>query len=153
MSNQGTLEATAGTLSLGATITSAGLGTVEAVGGTVNLTGTLVGNLSLNATTGTWNLVGGTLIGGTLTESGGAELVIESGYLDGVTVDGTLDLSQGVPASVTVYNGLVLNGTMLLGNANGATYGTINFGDGYNAAGSLTGSGTVLFGASTGNCS
>ena len=41
-------------------------------------------------------------------------------------------------ASLTVYNGLVLNGTVLLGNA-GGNYGGIYFGDSSNAAGGLTG--------------
>ena len=117
------------TMNLGGNFTTAGLGTVEATGGTVNLTGVLTGDLSLDATTGSWNLSGGTLQDGTLTESGGAELVIESGSLSGVTVDGTLDLSQVNNANVTVYNGLVLNGTMLLGNAIETTYGTITSGN------------------------
>ena len=71
-----------------------------------------------------------------------------------MTVDGTLDLEPNVTfVRVTVYNGLVLNGTMLLGNASGSTPRplTIDFGDSYNAAGSLTGSGVVLFGDSTSN--
>ena len=61
--------------------------------------------------TNSLTLAGGTLQGAAVTASGGAELVAESGYLNGVTVNGTLDLSQGTGyfgASVTVYNGLVL---------------------------------------------
>ena len=58
-----------------------GRGTFSRSGGTVNLTGTLDNTgttLALDATTGSWNLVGGTLKNGTLSESGGAELVFTS---------------------------------------------------------------------------
>ena len=39
--------------------------------GTLNNTGT---TLAFTAATGSWNLVGGTITGGTVTETGGAEL-------------------------------------------------------------------------------
>ena len=60
-----------------------------------------------------------------------------SGTLDGITVNGDLDLSQQSGAYVTVKNGLVLNGTLLLGSVNGSTYGRIYFGDSSTSAGSL----------------
>jgi len=111
LSNSGTLEATAGTLNvgggstpwsnggnlivsgtgvldLGGVFTQAGLGTFTRTGGTVNLTGTLTGNLALSSATGSWNLAGGTIAGGTVTATGGAELVLtgSGGTLDGVTI-------------------------------------------------------------------
>ena len=103
--NQGTTQATAGTLTLagawsnGATVgvsgggtlnlggsfTTADVATFSRNGGTVNLTGTLDNTgttLALNAATGSWNLVGGTLKNGTLSESGGAELVFTNSRRD-----------------------------------------------------------------------
>ena len=43
-----------------------------------------------------------------------------NGSVYGVMVNGTLDLSQANDASVTVYNGFVLNGTLRLGKADGS---------------------------------
>ncbi len=78
------------------------LGTFNRTAGTVNLTGTLDNTgttLALNATTGSWNLVGGTLKNGTLSETGGAKLVgtASGGTLDGVTLNGDLDLTASRP--------------------------------------------------------
>ena len=72
--------------------------------------------LTLNSTTGSWNLQGGTISGGTVSESGGAELAITSsgGALNGVTVNGPLDLTAN-NANATVTNGLTLDGTATLG--------------------------------------
>ena len=91
--------------------------------GTLDNTGT---TLALDATTGSWNLLGGTINGGTLSESGGSELVFTSsgGTLDGVTADSDLDLASNNDAYAYVKNGLTLNNaTVLLGNAAGTTYG------------------------------
>ena len=51
---------------------------VQQTGGTVNLTGTLNNTgatLTLNATTGSWNLAGGTINGGTLAFADGQTLL------------------------------------------------------------------------------
>ena len=150
-SNTGTITATAATLNLGGSFTTAGLGTVNGSGGTVNLTGTLnnaASTLTLGPASGSWNLVGGTISGGTLSETGGAELVVtgSSGTLSGVTVSGPLDLTgvtTGNSPSLTVSNGLTLNNaTVLLGNAAGTTYGQMLF----NNTETLGGTGTVLLG-------
>ena len=122
----------------------------------MNLTGTLDNTgttLALDATTGSWNLAGGTINNGTVSELGGAVLVATSsgGTLNGVTVNGDLDLSQNSYQSLKVYNGLVLNGTMSLGKADGSTYAYVFFGDYGKPAGSLTGNATVLFGGSDTN--
>ena len=154
--NAGTITASNATVNLGGSFTLAALGTFQRTGVTINLTGTLDDTgttLSLDTTSGSWNLVGGTIENGTISESGGALLIPTSsgGTLNGVTVNGDLDLSQNSGASLTVYNGLVLNGTMYLGKADGSTAGYVYFGDYSDPAGSLTGNATVVFGGSGGN--
>jgi RHS repeat-associated protein len=109
--------ATAGSvLNLGGSFTRAGLGTLTR-NGTVNnairLAGTLDNTgatLALDATTGSWDLVGrGTLKGGTLSTTGGAQLnaipdaSFNRGTLDGVTLSGTV-----VVTALTVTGGLTL---------------------------------------------
>src|SRR5262249_7030144 len=77
-SNSNIISANGGTVNLGGSFTLAGLGTVDGSSGTVNLTGTLDtggGTLAFTAATGSWNLAGGTLLGGTVTEADGAELI------------------------------------------------------------------------------
>jgi RHS repeat-associated protein len=159
-SNTGTLALTSGALDLGGTFTIADVGTFNRSGGTVNLTGTLNNTgttLTLNSTTGVWTLLGGTILGGTISDGtvggGGTFLAInnEAGTLSGVTVNGDLDLSEVSNSHLTIDNGLVLNGTMYLGNATNSDYGYLAFGNSSNAAGSLTGTGTVMFGESTAN--
>ena len=119
-------------MNLGGSFTAADLVGFQRTGGIVNLTGTLDdtgAGLSLDATTGSWNLVGGTLKNGTYTASGGAELVFtpSGGTLDGVTANSDLDLASNIAAivSATVKDGLTLgNGaTIRLGNAAGSTSG------------------------------
>jgi len=88
-------------------------------------------------------LNGGTIKGGTITTTNGAALVVQSGTLDGVTVNGVLDVGSNVSgARLAVVNGLVLNGTAYVGGTNG-TWGMIGF------AGNqvLGGNGTVVFGS------
>jgi hypothetical protein len=82
-------------------------------------------------------LAGGTIQGGTVMESGGAELVLTGwgGTLDGVTVNGPLDLTGG-SAIAEVVNGLTLNGTATLG------YDARLYFDGTQTLG---GTGTVVF--------
>ena len=64
---------------LGPLNATAGIGTFTNSGGTVNLTGTLnntASTLTLNATTGSWNLAGGTISGGTLAFADGQNPLI-----------------------------------------------------------------------------
>jgi hypothetical protein len=143
-SSSGALTAASGsTLNLGGTFNTASVASLSAAGATVNLTGTLNNGstLSLNDTTGPWNLLGGTISGGTVTTAGAADLVgTTSGCtLSGVTLDGNLDVSNG---RVYVSNGLVLNGTALLGNSIGSTAGSVQFLD----MQALGGTGTIVFG-------
>src|SRR5207253_2642117 len=49
-------------------------------------------------------------------------------------------------ATLTVLDGLVLNGTLSVGNPDGSTSGLVTFGNGATANQSLSGSGTVVFG-------
>jgi hypothetical protein len=151
-SNAGTITATNATVNLGGLFTFAGLGTLNRTGSTVNLVGTLNNTgatLALGPTTGSWYLVGGTVMGGTLTETAGAELIISStiGKLDGVTVDGNLDLTQFVGAYLDIKDGLTLNGTAFVGDGTGATSGGLYF----LGAQSLSGNGTVVFGKNSDN--
>jgi hypothetical protein len=114
-------------------------------GGTLTVTGNLEMSFGIPFT-----IKGGTLASATVI--GDALLVFTSngGTLSGVTVNGTMDLTQQNPR-VTVYGGLTLNGTMLLGNAAGSTYGRVVFGNSSSAAGSLTGTATIVFGGSGNN--
>ena len=93
---------------------------------------------------GSLNLNGGTIRGGSITVSTGASLLVNGSLtLDGVTVNGVLDVGNTYNGSVlTVTNGLVLHGTALVGNPIDMSYGYISF------AGSqtLSGNGTVVFG-------
>ena len=56
-----------------------------------------------------------------MSESGGTLLAFTNsgGTLTSITFDGDMDLSQQQGANARIYGGLVLNGTMYLGNAAG----------------------------------
>jgi RHS repeat-associated protein len=136
LTNQGTVSAAnGGTLYLGGVISQ--LGTFNSNGGTVNITGTLPNGgstLALTAATGSLT-VGGTIQGGTVNASGSAELIPANGTLDGVTLNGPLDLTAGNTYAV-VNNGLTLNGTAMLG------YQARIY---FNGTQTLGGTGTVIF--------
>jgi len=145
--NAGAINVTNVTVNLGGDFTLAALGAFTRSGGTVNLTGVLTNTsttLALNAASGSWVLDGGTVLGGTITTAEGATLVVNNGTFNGVTMSGTLDVGDSFnTGNVTVTNGLVLNGTALVGNPTNVSYaGYITF------AGSQTlgGTGTVVFG-------
>ena len=99
-SNTGTITATNSTVNLGGTFTTAGLGAFNRTGGTVNLTGTLTNTgdtFTFNGTTGSWNLLGGTVLNGTLVFQAGQSLLILANInnrLDGVAISGDLLLNQ-----------------------------------------------------------
>ena len=91
-------------------------------GGILDTTGN---TLSLDASTGDLTLAGGTVKGGTVSTSGGAEIVAEPGSfsaggssydntLDGVTLDANLDLTA-LDAELDVVDGLTLNGVATVG--------------------------------------
>ncbi len=153
--NNGTITANGASVSLAGSFTFASLGTFRAVGGTVNLIsiGTLNNtgaSVILSPTIGAWYLAGGTINGGTITNTGGSGLVLTSsgGTLAGVTIaagvtmDGT---ASGVTLSIT--GGMTLNGTLEVGAANGSTHPEIDF----KGSQTLDGSGTVVLGGSANN--
>ena len=151
-SNTGTITATAGTVNLGGVFTLASLGTFNRTGSTVNLTGTMDlagGTLALTAATGSWNLMGGTIKGGTITAAGGAGLLFPvngTGTLDGVTLGSDLTLIRG--AALFVKNGLTLASARLIlsSDLNGSAQSLVFLGSQM-----LGGTGEVVFGGSSGN--
>ena len=129
-----------GTFSVDSGSSFAGTG-VDYLRGTLDNTGE---TLTLDDPGLTFALYGGTIDGGTVETTGGAALVATgvSGTLDGVTIDGTLDMSTGGD-TVTVTDGLTLNGTLDLGPAdpaNGAS--TLDF----QGAQTLGGTGLIVLG-------
>jgi hypothetical protein len=136
-SNAGSITLNGGTLGLGGSFTLAQLGTLNRTGGTVNLTGTLDDtgvtlNVGTGTTLGTLTLASGSAIkNGTIADAGSG-LSIVNGTLDGVTYQGTLDLS-GYSAVLNVTDGITLTG------AGGSGSSTIN----------LTGFGSLMFVAGT----
>ena len=134
-------------LYLGGAFNAASLGALTSSnGGTVAISGFFENtNAIFNPTNygGSWVLAGGTIQGGIIQASNSALFAVQSGTLDAVTVSGLLDVGNSFSsATLTVTNGLTLNGTALVGNPTNNWYGGINF------AGSQTlgGSGAVLFG-------
>ena len=73
-SNAGAITVTNSTVNLSGTFTTAAPGTISCSGGTVNLIGTLNNTGNTLALSGLWDLSGGTINGGTLTEAVGADL-------------------------------------------------------------------------------
>jgi RHS repeat-associated protein len=151
-SNAGTITATDSTLNLGDIFTVGDLGTLVQTGSTVNLIGTLDNTgttLELTPATGSLDLAGGTILGGTISGTGGADVVLTNsgGMLDGVTLDCNLDASQATGnaiAAANVADGLTLVGTAYLGNAPGSTFGALAFTD----TETLSGTGSIVFGYS-----
>ena len=126
----GTTTAGAGaTVNLGGTVQLDTGYSLDTAAGTLNLTGTLdlaggtAHTLTLDAASGSLNLRNGTILGGTVSGSDGAQLVAAFGisYLrQGVTLDADLDMTTSTLNRVYVYDGLTLNGTIALGSADGA---------------------------------
>ncbi|MEI6566018.1 MAG: RHS repeat-associated core domain-containing protein [Verrucomicrobiota bacterium] len=135
----------AGTLNLSGML-AGGLGTIQSGSGILALSGVLTNTghiLVLDGTPNPLRLQGGTIHGGTIRTTNGASLVVQNGTLDGVAVNGVLDVGNSYnAANLTVTNGLVLNGTALVGNSTNSVFGSLAF------AGSQTlgGAGTVVFG-------
>jgi hypothetical protein len=146
--NQGLMRVDGGTWNLGGQFPTTAIGAVERTGGTVNLTGVLDNGgrtLVLDASSGSWALDGGTIRGGTVTSTAGARLIVanhDSNRLDGVTVNGNLDVWNVNGATLAVTNGLVLNGTMQVGHPATNWYGRIHFEGSQN----LSGNGAAVLG-------
>jgi hypothetical protein len=139
--NTGPLSINNSTLNLNGNFTTAGLNLAGFTrsGGTVNLTGTLDNNsatLPLSSTTGSWNLLGGTINGGQITFANGQTLNITStggNVLNNVAIAGDLSLATD-GAHVALTGSTSFNTAHLIGNGT-----SVGFGPGY------TLNGTVLF--------
>jgi hypothetical protein len=147
--NGGTFTATNGSVGLGGAFVLGNLGNFDALGSALSLTGTLDNTnntLVVDGAVGSWVLSGGTVLGGTVMTTNGGTLTVLSGTLDGVTVNGVLDLGSSFwGANLTVLGGLVLNGTALVGSQGGGSPG---YGSSISFSGSqvLSGVGSVVFG-------
>ena len=154
--NQGLVTMTSSNVYLGGNFTLMTLGAFSTNGGSVFVTGTLDnsgGTLALDSSTGSWNLDGGTILGGTVTGSGGAGLDLafsDSGTLDGVTLDADVDLANR--ARLTVLNGLELNGAITLNSTEFSTLDSLLTRLDFSGPQTLQGSGeVVIVGSGNGN--
>ena len=142
--NTGTLRADAGTLALGGSFTTAGIGTIVRTNGAIAVTGDWNNsNATLNLDAlGPLFLSDGTIRGGTITGSPANPIQVligqfnNGGHLDNVTLSGTANVTPG--AGLGIQNGLVLNNGHL--NFTGASRLSAIGG-----AQSLSGTGELLF--------
>ncbi|MFN0057961.1 MAG: beta strand repeat-containing protein [Planctomycetota bacterium] len=128
-SSSGTISETNSTINLGGSFTLATFGTFVRSGGSVNVTGTFNlggGTRAFDAATGSWNLVGGTIQGGTLSGAAGQGLIAtgSGGTLASMTLAGASALSIPAASDIISTGGLTLSGaTVTLGSApNGHSY-------------------------------
>ena len=146
--NSGLVESPVGTLTVAGTLATGGLGNFQSSGGLLGISGVLTNTgqtLTLNGQANVLRLQGGAILGGSVTTSGGASLIVQSGTLNGVTVNGVLDVGNSVyGASLTVISNFVLNGTCYVGNPTNNSYGTVSF----SGSQTLSGNGFVVFGDS-----
>jgi len=150
--NAGTISNTNSTVDFAGTFTVVSIGTFNTSGGTVDIVGTLDNSgttLALSATTGPWNLSGGTIVGGTISDTAGAIFSLVDGgngpgTLSGVTIAAGSTVNLFTTVSVTA--GLTVNGTLNLGPTTNQ-FGHLEF-DGTQTLG---GSGSVVFGSSLAN--
>jgi hypothetical protein len=142
LQNNGVILVRNGTLNLTGTFTRGALGTLNRSGGTVNLIGILDNTgktLSLDATTGSWQLAG-TIVGGTVNGSDGAQLIVpgnSAATLDGLTLNA--DFVVNFNAKVRVLDGLTLNSLAIVNG--GLNFTELNF-DGTQT---LAGTGQIVF--------
>lgn len=126
LNNTGVIKATgSGLIVILAPATTAQLGDLRAAGGIVRLQSTVDNTaavLTQNATSGSWEVSGGKIIGGTLSFAPGASLVFDGNIantLDGVTVQGSWALARA-GARLQILNGLILSGTLTLSGSDAA---------------------------------
>ncbi|HWE97952.1 MAG TPA: dockerin type I domain-containing protein [Tepidisphaeraceae bacterium] len=118
--NPGTINAVDSTVNLGGSFSSYDLTGFHRTGGVVNLIGSFFdyGNtLALNSTTGSWNLAGGTIYGGTIASgTGGATLNFTArSTFDAVTLSEPLTIDS-TANSLVIQDGLILNATLTIGS-------------------------------------
>ena len=115
-------------------------GTIEwANGASISIPGTLTNDGAITVDGTSTMSPGGTIVGGTITTQTGAG--VGNVTLDGVTVDGNWEVVSD--NSVSVLDGLTINGTLTLGDS--STIGYLNFSDSQ----TLGGTGTVVFASAT----
>ena len=143
----------------GITVThSAGTDTVQSVTSSSNLilsggTLTVTGKIGMSSGS-TLSLQGGTLADATLTGGSVLALTGSGGNLTGgvtIAAGATLDATQSINGAqdyAYVTGGLTLDGAANLGSASGSTYGQLYL---EGSQTTLSGTGTVTFGSSTGN--
>jgi len=136
--NDGTINAINASVGLLGPVTQAAVGTLNRTGGTIYMGGTLTGGLTLTAATGSWQ-VGGTISGGTVNASEGAQLVAQSSatFSGGVTLNTNVQIINS--AVVWVQNGITVNGLVSLQPGSQVT--ALDF----NGTQTLGGSGTIAF--------
>ena len=106
------------------------------------------GVLAITSATGPLYLDGGYIYRGKITTSGSNDLKADpEGFLDGVELDGTLDVTPFGVGEIIVLNSLVLNGTIDM--TDGFEFGELLFGDFDNAAETISGTGTISLGDSS----
>ncbi len=94
--NPGIVNGTGGTMQLDGTLNATGgLGTMTTAGSTVRVAGVITntgGNIALNATTGSWFMFGGNIVNGSMTFTGGTALrtTTSGGTLTSVAIAGEL---------------------------------------------------------------
>ncbi len=149
--NAGTFTVADSTLNMGGNFGPSSLGTITRLNSTFNLTGIYVGDLTLDAQTGSWVLSGGALKGGTLTETAGSRLIFTSvgGTFDSVTLPAGLDLTKDNGAKLTLLTSLQFSGDILIGKADGSTSATLTLGGA--TPFQLADNAKVLFGNATTN--
>ncbi|HND54537.1 MAG TPA: hypothetical protein PLV92_19130, partial [Pirellulaceae bacterium] len=152
-SSPGSIHQAGGTLNLGGSFTPSQLSTFTRENdkvSTLNVTGTLNldgGTLSLtNASDGfgTMTLTGGTLANGHVATSGGAQLILSTGSLDGITLDAGSETVTTTSAVINVFHDLTIDGQLNLGLKGGSD----GFANGlfvYGAQARLGGSGRIAF--------
>jgi len=151
-SNNGLVQSPAGAIDLAGTEVSAGLGLFQSTGGRVQLSGVLDNtNLRLDGPANVLTMAGGTVHGGTLVVTNGAGLVFGNGTLDGVTINGQLDVTAGgiLNLSSNWINQGVINASNATVNLGGsftvATLGVFNRTGGVmNVTGTLNNTNTTL---------
>jgi uncharacterized repeat protein (TIGR03803 family) len=144
------LTANAGTVSLNGTGTWASSDAITAApGATVSFDSgstTLSNPLTLSGA-GRFQIAGNSLSGGTVGFAGGASTLFvtsSGGTLNGLTLNGNLDLTTA-GSTLTVTNGLTLNGIATVGGGGGGNYAALLF----SGTQTLGGTGSVLFNGST----
>ena len=145
----GTLNIDNSTLELDGSFTTAGIGTITRTGGTVNVTGTLTNTgdtLTLDATTGSWNLLGGTVVGGTIAFADGSSFMTTTsgGTFNGVTLNNDMTISNS--HLLALVNGLTLNAVLTLASTGTST--TLRFNSGTQT---LDGTGEIVMGGTSSN--